>query len=660
MTRRTAKTPGVRQTPAPPAGNPGRFRGVLPYLAVGALAIGLRLWSVLSLASDLRLRDPLLDGRYYLDLASRLAHGEGWPAGPSFMTPLYPLIVSFVFRLLPPEPVSVAVAQSILGLFSLWLLFGAACRDLGRPAAWALAGLYLLCGPILAMESEVLTESLLLFLVAAALRLWPSVDDASADDTTGRKELARAFFFGLVGGLLSIGRGVFLLLPAAAAIQLAWQAGRPRPGPTASLETRARRQGAGGSPPAAAECATNAGRRAFSGVAAIVLGTAMALAPFVLRQSRAAGRLELSTLNGGLNLYIGWNARATGLYGAPEEIDLEQDLTATRSASLLAGRKLTLEESSRFWTNRALGFIRANPGRAVTLLGRKALYYLSPREVPQIEDFQMLREAHASLRVAFINFGWILPLAVFGAASALADRRRVRLSPWLLIIGLGWVSALAFFVTGRYRLPVLAGFLGPAALGVNGILEQARNRRLRPAILILPVVVVLQLVLPGYPAAKARAFDAYQEGVRLGRAGNLDAALAAEQSSAALWPAQGECWHERGVILVQLGRLDEAARSYEKALEALPNSAVTHYNLGAVRYRMGAYEPAVAEFREAARLDPLDPQIESDLAVALVRSGQPEEAANALRRALELDPTNQGARRNLQALEAVPARGGSH
>ena len=336
-----------------------------------------RAWSILALRSDLRVQEPIIDGRYYLDLANRLAHGGGWPTGPIFMTPLYPLLLSFIFRLGGSGVAAAQLFQSLLGLGTLWFLWVAVRRDLGPRAATGTAVLYTFCGPILAMESLVLTESLLLFLVSVGLWAWP-----------GRNRMRGASaVFGVACGLLAIGRGVFLLLP------MAW----------AVLARVAR-------PPV------------IRGAILVFAGVLAALLPLSIHQSRALGRVQVLTLNGGLNLYLGNNPAARGLYSLPAGVDLERDLTGVRSASVLAGRPLTPVEADRFYAGRAAAFLRERPGRALWLLGRKALLFLAPREIPQIENFDALRASTRPLRAAFVDFRWILPLAALGVASAWSRR----------------------------------------------------------------------------------------------------------------------------------------------------------------------------------------------------------------------------------------------
>ena len=619
-------------------------------LALILAAVVLRVWSILALSGDLRIRDPILDGLHYLTLATRLSEGGGWPAEPHFFTPLYPLVLSLIFRVAPPSPLTAQIFQGLLGLATLGLLIAAARRDLGERAAWAVGILLVLCGPVLGMESQLLTESLLLFLTAVALYLWPRPD----------RRAVTHLAFGIVCGLLTVGRAIFLLLPIAALLQLwrerrrAGSSGRPAPATTPSAAgAQKRRPEPARAAPMFAAHALAAPTRRLHRSALVALGVLATLLPLVIHQTRATGRLEFLTVNGGVNLYFGNHPGARGIFSVPPEIDLNMDYTAARSASILAGRDLNLAQSDRFWRDRALVFMREHPTRALWLLGRKALLYLSPREVPQIEDFQVLKGIALPLRLAFVDFRWILPLAALGLIVGLRSRQ-TRLAPWLLLALVGWISTLIFFATGRYRVSVLPGFLAPASLGAVALFEMVRARRARAIALIIPAVVILQLVLPGYPVQKAQAFDAYQLAIRQGRHGETVAALESYRRAAQLWPADGDAWHGMGVCLSRMGRLQEAAEAFRKAAEMLPRSAPTHYGLALVYIQLGDDARALAELQTAVGLNPYDTDMRNNLAVALYRTGHTQEAVEEWRRVLRMNPADSSARQNLEGLGLRP------
>ncbi len=595
---------------------------------LGLLAAALRVWTVVSLAGGPRTSRPILDAAYYLELAARLARGEGWPAGAPVVGPLYPWLLSLLFRLAPATPLTVQVAQSALGLATLLALVLAARRWFGAPAALVAGLLYVFCGPILAMESQVLMESLLLSLGTAALWLWPRRGDS----------LARHVGFGVCSGLLAAGRGTFLLLPLIWATGWLWGSLR----------------GPRGRPAARWACAC-----------AVALGAILPLVPQAVQQTRATGGLRVLTLNGGLNLYVGNNPVARGIFSVPPGLDLHEDVTGTRSASLLAGRELTTVEAGRFWTRRAIDFVRQSPARALGLLAKKALLFFSPDEIPQIEDFQVLAQESWPLRVAWLRFGWVLPLALAGALARRGRGARPlgsrgippaaaepggagTLAPWLALIAVAWIQTAVFFAAGRYRRPVMGALLGLAGAGLVRLAVTLRARQYRAALLVVAAGVLLALAPPGYPREKARSFDAYQLGKRCSQAGNYLQALGHYDRSIALRPDAGEVWHDRGVALFRLGRLREAAESYERALREMPGSAVTWYALGAAWSQSGQPDRAIAALERAVALSPANPRYRLDLGLALTAAGRAEEAAAQGRAVLALDPGN----REAQALMA--------
>ncbi len=587
-----------------------RIGSAEPLLAALLLlvAVLLRILTIRELAGDLRIQEPILDAQHYLSLAAQLSQGQGWPAVPHFFGPLYPALLSLLFRFASATPLTVQIAQSILGLGTLALLALTTRRWLGRQAAWAAAVLFVLYGPVLAMESQVLMEPLLLFLVAGALWLWPSPD---------RRPPAH-LFFGMACGLLAAGRAIFLLLPAAAMLVLLMQR---RPADT----------------------------RRWVGAALIVLGVLLPMLPQAIHQTRTTGHPQLLTLNGGLNLYVGNNAYAKGIFSLPPDLDLNDDLTGTRSASIQAGRQLTLEESSRYWAQRAAEFAREQPGRAAGLVLRKALLFLTPDEIPQIYDFQILEGIVYPLKVAFVRFGWILPLAVLGCIVAGRERRAL-LVPYLAVIAVAWFQTAVFFAVGRYRLAVLAGFLGPAALGASWLMDRLRQRKLLVPAGVIALIVLLQLLPAAYPLEKARSFDAYQMAMRHVRARQPREALRWYREALRHAPESGEAWHGVGTTLHRMGQYPEAAEAYRRAIARMPRSALTYYALGLSLRAMGDLVGAIAAYRGAVEINPLNPRFRHDLGVALAESGQTEEAAAQWRRVLELAPDHQAARRNLERL----------
>ncbi len=97
--------------------------GKAPLFAVLAMALAARLVSLFALKGDLSIRVPLLDGLHYMTTATGLAHGEGWPPGPHFMAPIYPFLLSGLFRVAPASVVTVQAIQLVLGVLTAGLIY---------------------------------------------------------------------------------------------------------------------------------------------------------------------------------------------------------------------------------------------------------------------------------------------------------------------------------------------------------------------------------------------------------------------------------------------------------------------------------------------------------------------------------------------------------
>ncbi len=592
-------------------------RRLLPLIGFAVAAIGLRLWALFALADDPRIKEPPLDAAYYLDLARRLSEGVPWPQEPFFMAPLYPWLLAGLFKIAPPYVLTVQIAQSLLGLGSLIFLAAATRRWLGPFTAWCASFLFIFCGPVLAIENAVLSESFLLFLTTAVIYFWP-------DSSQSR---IRTFLFGLACGLLSAGRASFLLLPLAAIVSLKpWRQFK-----TSTLPLM---------------------------IPLILFGTVLPLTPQLIHQTRTCGHIQLLTMNGGMNLYIGNNHLARGIFSSPPEMDLNDDFTCRNSASILTGRELSLEESSKFWRDRTLADIRSDPGHALILIGKKIIKFFSPREIPQIYNFQILAERHLPLQIAFIRFSSLLPLALAGLL--MLRQKRIRpfpnitfreLLPWLIPVAIAWLQIVMFFATGRYRIVILPAFLGLAGLGLAGLINLIRARSyLLPSLTIAGFI--LMLICPaGYPEIKARAYDAYYQGLRLTNDKQYEDALAEYRRSTGIYPANGEAWHGVGTALSNLNRYSEAIEAYRRALQIIPRSAITHYALGLAYYRLNEISQANNAFAETTALNPRHGEYHFVFGVTLAQLGRTDEAARQWRMTLQSNPGHQQARQYLRELE---------
>jgi 4-amino-4-deoxy-L-arabinose transferase-like glycosyltransferase len=199
------------------------------------------LWLALILALALVLRlgyalaqNPLepydntsADGFWYLNSGLQLVSGEDFLHLPT--APVYMIFVGIPQQLFSREGavIAVRIIQAFLGAATCYLAYRLALRLTGLQRAGLIAAGVLAISPVFIIEAaQVATETLYLFLVAAALTVYvTSIDQKNAG---WRPLLAVAFLFGVA----TLTRAVSLAFPIGLAIHLlmvcGWRAGLRR------------------------------------------------------------------------------------------------------------------------------------------------------------------------------------------------------------------------------------------------------------------------------------------------------------------------------------------------------------------------------------------------------------------------------------------------
>ncbi|NKB70393.1 MAG: phospholipid carrier-dependent glycosyltransferase [Candidatus Latescibacteria bacterium] len=341
------------------------------------------------------------DGQARSFWLSGLLHPDGKPYRP----PLYPLLLAGVYKIHGHTPTAARLWQALLGTATCLLLY-ASGRHLGCPAvglvAAALAALY----PLFIFFSGILmSETLLIFLTTAVL--WAALRWAAAPTTTG------AIGLGLLLGLAALCKAVILAwLPL-----LLWVMARhPR------LPFR-----------------SGLAHATLSTLAAIVL-----IAPWTWRNAVIENRFIPISSNAGINLFIGHEPNATGVYR--EGTDYRLLFAEFTSAAPHPVDK------DRLGVRLVLQGCLADPGRCLGLALRKTLHFWNPLAPGE----SVLRQT-----VALLSCGPVLLLGLWGLSRLWHQD-----AFWLIAslgIALTAVHAL-FFAHIRFRLPLDAALMLPAAL----------------------------------------------------------------------------------------------------------------------------------------------------------------------------------------------------
>ena len=550
--------------------------------------------------------DPLLqptgvlDSAVYVRLARRAASGD-WALGPEpyFVSPLYLYFLAVLFRLFGPSLLLPRVIQVVLGATGVGLLASTARRLFGSEAlAGVAAWLGALTGVVVFHEVLLLQSSLDPFLTALALFFL--VRATSGAGLSG---------FALAGG-------AFGLLAA----------NRPNALPAAV---------------AAALIVVVLRRTSRSLVQATVLGVGLlaALAPFAVRNRVVAGEWILVSSHGGLNFYIGNNPEADGTYhdvpGITPAIE-GQARDAARVASEALGHPASPSEVSGYFYERAFAWMRREPRKAAALLTRKVGYVLNAVEVPLNYSYAYYRRDAPTLLPVLVVGSWLLvPLGLLGLVVRPPVADRVGWAAWASFILVYALSVAVFFVSARYRLPLLVPLAVSAAAAVAQLAEWVKAGRRRALAAAAAALAALGAVCWwDLGLDDGLGHERSERVLQLLAAGRDDAARDLLARTEPLLDNTGLLLYRMGLVYVQRGQPDAATPLFARALQAEPGQPDIQLSLGQSLLAAGRAAEAEPHLRAArdARIAPVEAG--RDLARALAALGRSREAAAALAMAI--------------------------
>jgi len=620
-------------------------------LAIFGVALAVRLVHVWQIRRSPFFALLMGDSRGYDEWARRIAAGDWLGTEVFYQAPLYPYLLGVIYRVAGRHLLLVRIVQAIIGSASCALLATAAARLFSRRAIGITAGLMLaLYAPAIFFDGLLQKSVLDVFFVCLALWLISTTINAEPAEPTGEKasslrvqRVPRStswLLLGLAMGGLALTRENALVFIV---VILAWIVVNVE-GRTSKAE-RLRR------------------------AALFLAGLALVLVPVAARNAYVGGGFYVTTSQFGPNFYIGNNPNADGTYqslrfgrGAPEYE--RQD--ATDLAERALGRPLTPAEVSGYWTDKALAFVTANPGKWLALTGRKIALLWNATEMLDTESEEAYAEWSLPLRAGGLigHFGILVPLAVFGVIVTWPLRSRL----WILYLMTAAYAAsvVMFYVFARYRYPLVPLLILFAASGLveaRGYVAQAfrpagagplRHAAVRPSWAMAVAAAAIFCNWPLLSKTLMRAVTETNLGVALQAEGRLDEATAHYQRAIALAPDYAPAYNNLGTSLRAEGKIAEAVKTYQQALQLRGEYPDAQYNLANALIDAGKPAEAAGHFRIALQTIPGSVDVHNNLGIALIGEGRPDEAMAEFNQALQVDPSSVQAHRNLaEALGAA-------
>jgi tetratricopeptide (TPR) repeat protein len=551
------------------------------------------------------LHDLVLDVAQYEAFARHVLNGELTHPDLGYMNPLYSFFLALVWAVAGESRTAVGVVQAVLDSLTVLWIFMLGARLFDRRVALLAAATYAAYGPAIFYSGLLLAATLVCFLLTTSLMLW-----LRAVDRDARVLLVAS---GVLFGLAALGRpNLVLVLPVVPLLHaLLW-------------------------PPGVVSA------RRLRWLVLFGVGLLLPLGASSVRNLAASGSPSPFSTNGGINFYMGNGPGATGVFRAPDEVSdspLEVVTTSVAVASKQAGKPLTSRQASRYWFRQGLRHMANHPGDTVALYLRKVGLFWGRDEVPLNVDYAGGRTMVPLMRLPFVGFGLVAPLAVVGFTLLFAGRREGWLAPLLVLSYSG--SVVLFFVAGRFRFPVVPWIVIGASYAAFAVIDMATRRRVGAALAAGSAVLVLLVAInlgAGSPDVSREAIHHHNLGNAYLDQGRRDLAERSYRWALEALPSHTNAMVNLGTMLFEDGRLDEALELFERARSLAPRVAEVTLNIGNVHHARGNLDDASREYERAIELDPSLVEARYNLGRVLYDLGRPDSARKQFERTLELDP----------------------
>jgi tetratricopeptide (TPR) repeat protein len=549
-----------------------------PGLVAAAATIVVRFIYLLQIQNSPTFNAPLVDQEWHWKWAGDILGGSFLGGGAYFRAPLYPYFLAFLRLITDSSFFWVRFLQVLLSAGTAFILVKLAEKLFNRTTAVVAGLIYAFYGTLVYFDTTLLIPVLFIFLSVLGVYLLVAYRKSSFWLTW----LAT----GLVLGLAAITRpNILAVIP----FLILWAVLRDR----AILSRSVRLKTA----------------------AIMVLGVILPIIPVTVKNVAKSGDFILISSQGGINFYLGNNSDADGLTVVMPELDRTrlpgwQEFIPTTNAiaERESRRGLSEGEISSFWTRKALNFISDHPGDFLVLTFKKFVYLISGFEHSNNADIYFDRSESSLLSILiwrgpiYFPFGLLLPFAFAGIW--LYRKQTYVLWPVYIFLIAYALTVLAFFITARYRLPLVPFLILPAAAGAVRAVSVIRQRKsLEAAVAIVLLVVSLLVINRTY----------FDEG----------------------FSNQFQNYLNLGASFEKQGKLAEAEQQYRKALEYYPHSGSAYNDLGYVQMMQGKFDEAKGSLQTAMQYEPENPRIYKNLGLLMQRQGDRYGALNQFRLAVQ-------------------------
>ncbi|UPT76111.1 MAG: tetratricopeptide repeat protein [Elusimicrobiota bacterium] len=345
--------------------------------------------------------------------------------------------------------------------------------------------------------------------------------------------------------------------------------------------------------------------------AALLTGLLSIIGPVCLRNYIVGKEFVLVTSNVGLNLAIGNNPAGSGAYVEPPFIRgiPEHEFADSKAfAESQTGRNFQqAADVSSYFTHLALSFIFREPSLWIRLMGKKLFLFANSLEIPETYSFNYFRDKYPAILGMTLSFGILAPLGICGLIAL--GRRPSTI--WLVIVGAIYaLSVISFFVTSRYRIPIVLILIPCAAYYLANLRQSTLPDFIKLTWPLIPLWVLCNWQpqwLKGRIARSDRSTPHTLAGNILYQNGQIHQAVIEFEKARSLMPEFGSNYLYLSQCYAKLGQSDKVIESLEAAIRVNPMLDAAYANLAVEFADRKDYPRAAAALSYALRLKPYDP-----------------------------------------------------
>jgi tetratricopeptide (TPR) repeat protein len=577
-------------------------------LGIFVLAFTLRIIYLLQVKSNPHFFSPTMDPLYHDVWAQNIANGNWIGTKVFFRAPFYPYFLAAVYKIFGHNYVIPRLIQHLLGSFSCVLIYFLAKNLFNRKVA-IISGIFAASyGMLMYFEDELLLDSFLVFFdLLLILFLLKAKENA---------KLSRWFVCGIILGLSAITRpNILFFIPFVWLwIFLIFKKERPF-------------------------------KKIFTYSASFLLGSVLMISPVALRNLLAGGDLVLIASQGGINFYIGNNKNSDGMSAIFYKEDW-QYRDFQQMAEKETERSLKPSEISNYYYRKGIDFLLRNPSFAFKLWVKKLYVFWNKSEISNNQDIYFFRRYSSLIRILPLGFWLIGPLGLVGMILSLLTVRRSEKSDFsqiekrkkkivlpILFVFSYMITVVMFFVTARFRLPVIPFLIIFSGFALVWLVERILKKDFSFVVLFFIFLLPFSILVNSnaYHLGVGNFSQAY---FSLGNVylqkGNLDQALVEYDSALTLNPNVNRAHLNRGIVFFRKGEYDKAEGEFLAELKQNPDEDKAYNNLSAIYREKGLYDQAEEMAKKALQLRSYYPEAYMNLALSFWENGETEEAKKAL------------------------------